>query len=110
MKYLHIFISLLLLAGSQTGNSLEPDRERYISWQGGPGYLALVSGQRTAPIWFSGKDHPGVVRALEDLQSDLEKVTGTRPRLVDPETVPEGETGPATGVILAGTIGMNPLV
>ena len=110
MKYLHIFITVALLAGCGTVNGLEPDRGTYISWKSGPGYVAVASGQRTAPIWFSGADHRGVVRALEDLQSDLEKVTGTRPLLVDPDTRPDGGSGSDAGIILAGTIGMNPLV
>jgi hypothetical protein len=43
------------------------------------GAFPLVTADRTAPLWHDANDYPGVVRALGDLQDDIERVTGRRP-------------------------------
>jgi hypothetical protein len=44
-----------------------------------PGVFPLVTTDRAAPLWYDADDHPGVVRALLDLQVDIERVPSRRP-------------------------------
>jgi len=41
----------------------------------------LVTVDKTAPLCYSFEDHKGVVRAISDLQADIERVTGKKPLL-----------------------------
>ena len=53
---------------------------------------------------MSSEDWPGVIRAMGDLQSDLDRVTGTAPDLVT------GKPPRRKEVVIAGTIGKSPLI
>lgn len=44
---------------------------------------AITSGGTPATIWIDSSDWPGVHRAAIDLQNDLEKVTGSRPAVLN---------------------------
>ena len=79
--------------------------ETYIATSPAPGSLALVADGRALPIVYSGDDHPGVVRVVEDLQADIARVTSVRPEL-SADTVPSG----AREIVLVGTLGVSPLV
>ena len=41
----------------------------------------LVSGNQTAGLWCDSLDYKGVLRAIGDLQTDIERVTGKRPQI-----------------------------
>ncbi len=43
------------------------------------GAFPLVTADGAAPLWYDANDYPGVVRALGDLQADIERVTSRRP-------------------------------
>ncbi len=64
----------------------------------------LVSQTVAAPLFLDPADHAGVLRAAADLQTDIEKVTGTKPALVS-DRKPEQTT-----VVIAGTIGHSALI
>ncbi|WP_405014212.1 glycosyl hydrolase 115 family protein [Kitasatospora sp. NBC_01539] len=91
-------------AGDAAGTGRPTDPGNWISFTPRPGALALVENGRAAPIVVSGADHPGVVRAVGDLQADVERVTGVRPAVVR-DTVPRGRTA-----VIVGTIGRSPLI
>ncbi|GAA0991648.1 glycosyl hydrolase 115 family protein [Acrocarpospora macrocephala] len=75
--------------------------DSYIVSSPGNGRFPLVAGGRAAPLVVSADDYPGVVRAVGDLQSDIQKVTGVRP----------GVSGQAQGeVVIVGTLGHSLLV
>jgi Glycosyl hydrolase family 115/Gylcosyl hydrolase family 115 C-terminal domain len=76
----------------------------YLSTKSGPGRLALVSGGKAAPLVVSGSDHPGVIRVVNDLQSDIAAVTGVKPA-VSVDTLPSADE-----IVLIGTIGTSPLI
>ena len=70
-----------------------------------PASFALVENRRAIPLIVSDNDWPGVVRAAQDLSSDIERVTGSHPEVkhVPPEL--------AGGVaIIIGTIGRSALI
>src|SRR5258708_9017573 len=64
----------------------------------------LAAGGTAAPLFVSGRDFPGVVRAASDLVVDVERVTGHRPRI-------GGDSiGTARDIVLIGTLGKAPLI
>ncbi|MBN1397499.1 MAG: glycosyl hydrolase 115 family protein [Bacteroidetes bacterium] len=85
------------------------DNPSNISFKKGKNNFALSYSGKSAPLFVSSQDYPGVIRAFKDLQADIEKVTGTRPEL----TVVKSKTSivPASReIVLAGTIGKSPLI
>lgn len=74
-----------------------------VSDEAPPGGFTLVSGDRVAGFSHSEGEWPGVVRAIRDLQSDLERVTGRRPKIAT-------AAGPVPGAILIGTLGKSTLI
>ena len=76
------------------------------SWAGAgvAGETILVRAGAAAPIFVSAEDWPGVQRAAQDLQADIERVTRIKP---DYST-----TSPMNGatVVLVGTMGKSPVI
>jgi Glycosyl hydrolase family 115/Gylcosyl hydrolase family 115 C-terminal domain len=76
----------------------------YIATHPGRGRFPLVARGAAAPIVVSGDDHPGVVRVVGDLQTDIGKVTGVTPAVLT-DAVPRRDA-----VVIVGTIGRSPLI
>jgi hypothetical protein len=95
-------------AGATTGqgaaSAAPADPDDYIAGAPGPGRFPLVSGRRAAPLVVDGGDHPGVVRVVGDLRTDIERVTGVRP------AVATGDVPDARDVVLVGTLGHSPVI
>ena len=64
----------------------------------------LVRNQTASPVLVSSDDYSGVRRAAEDLQVDVERVSGTRPALID-----NGKR-PKRFEVIVGTIGKSPAI
>lgn len=77
----------------------------YVSARPGFGRFPLVAAGRAARLVVDGADYPGVVRAVDDLQADIGRVTGVSPE-VTTGAVPPG----AAMVVLVGTIGHSKLI
>lgn len=67
------------------------------------GAFPLVTGSETAALWVDADDHAGVIRAVGDLQGDIERVTGRRP------TAASGTTASGTPVVI-GTLAQSRLI
>jgi hypothetical protein len=69
----------------------------------------LSFSSKSAPLYVSAQDYLGVIRALKQLQTDIEKVTGAGPQLT---VLPSGENVIPTSkeIVLVGTIGKSPLI
>ncbi|MEU4222105.1 glycosyl hydrolase 115 family protein [Actinoplanes sp. NPDC026623] len=80
------------------------DRGSYVSALPGRGRFPLVAGGRAAPLVVSAGDHAGVIRVLDDLQSDIAAVTGVTP-VVAHDRIPGGRDP-----VLVGTLGKSPLI
>jgi hypothetical protein len=63
----------------------------------------LVTVDKTAPLCYSSDDHKGVVRAITDLQADIERVTGKKP-LLSTDSLPSGHT------VIIGTLGQSKII
>jgi hypothetical protein len=68
------------------------------------GCLTISSGKGSADMLISSKDDPGVIRAFNDLRTDIKTVTGNLPVLSDENSRSHSD------VIIAGTIGKSPLI
>jgi len=66
----------------------------------GVGAFPLVTAERAAPLWYDVADHKGVVRAIGDLQADIERVTSKKP--VVSTTLPK-----QTELVIIGTLGKS---
>jgi hypothetical protein len=68
------------------------------------GALALANSGRVATLLASGNDWPGVLRAAADLQSDVERVTGTRPAFST------AQPAASSDAVIIGTLGRSALI
>jgi hypothetical protein len=60
----------------------------------------LFDGQNAAPIFVETNDDRAVIRAAGDLVEDVQRVTGTKPELVQ-------DTGGKMNVVIIGTLGQS---
>ncbi len=72
--------------------------------RGAPGEVVLAGGRAAAPIFVAAGDWPGVQRAAQDLQADVERVTGVKP------AISTAMPGAARQVVLIGTVGRSDLI
>lgn len=94
-----ILLFLLLLAGSATAQN-----GQYVAFEKSKTGFPLAATGKTAPLYASTSDWPGVLRAARDLQADINRVTKITPTL----TTDQAPTGKE--VVLIGTIGKSPLI
>jgi hypothetical protein len=77
----------------------------YVSNSPAPGSFALVENHAAVPLLVSDSDWPGVVRAADDLSTDIDRVTGQQPAIEHtPSELPGGVA------VIIGTIGKSPLI
>jgi hypothetical protein len=80
-------------------------RQSYVSNTPALGSFALVENHSAVPLLVSDADWPGVVRAAQDLRSDVDRVSGVQP------DVKRTSSDLAGGVaIIIGTIGKSALI
>lgn len=60
----------------------------------------LVAPSGLAPLWYDAGDFPGVIRAVGDLQADIERVTGKKPASTSAQT-------PGDRIVIVGTLGKS---
>src|SRR5512145_3136385 len=67
------------------------------------GFPLSVSG-KSAPLYISSGDFPGVIRAFRDLQTDIGRVTNAVPDFYS------GSIPKANYIVIAGTLGKSPVI
>jgi hypothetical protein len=77
---------------------------KYVAFTPSAGALELVSRSSAAPLVVDPTEWPGVTRAVRDLQADLARVTGRKPRVVHPDS------NRAPVAVIVGTIGRSALI
>jgi hypothetical protein len=96
-------VSSLALAQTSTNGSGAAATTPYVAFQKLSGSFALANGGQPVPLFVSAEDFPGVVRAVNDLRADLERVTGNAPTVTT--------TGAPNGrLVIVGTLGKSPIV
>jgi len=103
MRFSTILVSAILLAGAaREGHAI--GQTRYISDKAAAGAFPLVNSGRAAAIFVDTADWPGVIRAADDLQADIQRVAGA------PAAVRHDSKTLSGAAIIIGTIGRSPLV
>jgi len=90
------FLSTVVIAAPSLGLTTELVSETEAS----PDAFPLATPSGLSPIWYDAADWSGVVRAVGDLQADVERVTTRRP------VVSTERTG-APAVVIVGTVGRS---
>ena len=85
-------------------SSLPPGQDGWVTTERRPGDFELVSARTAAAIWVDTNDYAGVLRAARDLQSDVERVAGIKPKLAD------GSIVRGSNIVLVGTLGRSQLI
>lgn len=80
-----------------------PVHARLVSPKTSDGAFALVAQAQASALVVDANDHRGVHHAVEDLQADIERVTGLKPITSDGKTK-------GTGRVVIGTLGHSALV
>lgn len=93
-------VLLLFAVPGQAGLGLS---ENLVSEEPQPGAFPLVAPDQTAALCYDASDYKGVIRAIGDLQTDIERVTGQKP--------PLAASRPAAGhPVIIGTLGKSEMV
>ena len=81
------------------------DSTSYVSNSKVKGSFALSASGKSAPLYVSKEEFSGVIRALEDLQKDISRVTHVEPQLFVDKKVPK-----AKEIVIVGTLGKSPII
>ncbi|EJD06965.1 uncharacterized protein FOMMEDRAFT_102997 [Fomitiporia mediterranea MF3/22] len=81
-------------------------QENCVSFESDPTSFSVVSGGSVAPIYLSEDEWPGVQRTAFDFASDIEKVAGKTPRLLNVTSDVKASLPP----IIVGTLGKSSLI
>src|SRR4030095_7839568 len=99
------FLLALLAAVAFPPNLLAIGRTRYVETTASRGSFPLVGSRGASPIYVDARDWPGVIRAVSDLQADIQRVTTLSPAIVRDANGRRTEQ-----MVLVGTIGKSPLI
>ena len=94
--------ALLILVFS--GSAFAIGQTRYVETVPSAGSFAIAQGKATATLCVDSSDWAGVVRAVGDLQADVERVTGIKPALCGDAPALKGNA------IIIGTVGKSALI
>nr|MBX2857507.1 glycosyl hydrolase 115 family protein [Cellvibrionaceae bacterium] len=99
---LFLFLFTLLVGSARVSALGDPS---YVVEEDEKGeHFPLVSSEKLATLYVSSLDHKGVLRALENLQKDIRRVSGRAPKLATKLSQLRGN------VVFAGTIGSSPVI
>ncbi len=98
--------SLMILLGlfGLCSTAFALGQERYVETMSDAGNFVIVKQKQVATLYVDTNDYPGVVRAVNDLQADIKRVTDCSAAITH-QTRNLGQT-----VILIGTLGKSPLI
>jgi hypothetical protein len=95
-----LLISLL----AAPSDCLAIGQEQYVENMREPGSFGIVQDGIAAPLYVDSNDHAGVVRAVNDLQADITRVTSLSPAIT------HEEKNLGAGAIIVGTVGKSQLI
>lgn len=105
MRKLAVFLLVLAIPAALPNHAFAIGQTRYIETASSRGSFPLVGPSGAASLYVDATDWPGVVRAVGDLQADIQRVTTLTPTIV------RDANARRTGVmVLVGTIGKSPLI
>ena len=98
------FLVFLSLAIFLPNTMLAIGEPSYISTTAGKKFFKLSASGKSSPLFIDSNDFPGVIRALKDLQSDIDKVTNHKPEIVY-DKLPANKQ-----IVIVGTYGKNSII
>ncbi|MBN2425182.1 MAG: glycosyl hydrolase 115 family protein [Calditrichaceae bacterium] len=99
-----IYVIIIFLALFTFSISIVSASESYISSEDGPGYFPLLDKGKSATLFLSSQDYPGVLKVAAHLQTDINRVSGTMPELIMDKIPKEN------ALVIIGTIGKSPVI
>ena len=102
MTKIVLFTAVCLLCSNHY--ALAIGQQRYVDTAYSEGSFQLAKKDRLAVLYVDSQDYPGVVRAANDLQADIVRVTG-RTAMVTHEQASLGKNA-----VIIGTIGMSQII
>ena len=92
-RLFQIFLLGIFISGASNAQTLNPFESDFVIEKPlSNNDFPVVSDDGTSSvISYDAKDYPGVIRAIYDLQNDIDSVTGKRPLLVTENNVSEFE-------------------
>ncbi len=105
LSRMRLLLTCLLL----TANLWALGGPHYVETSTRPGAFPLVENGSAAALRVDPADWPGVQRAAQDLQADVNRVTGVTPAL-NAAAQNTAATNMAPKMILIGTVGKSPLI
>ena len=103
-KVLFVLVLMLPMCCFFRPDVMAIGQERYVASSFARGSFPLVQGNSAAAIYVDSKDWPGVIRAANDLQADIARVTGVKAAIFNDI----GRVGKM--VILVGTLGKSSVI
>ena len=98
------FMIICLIMNLAYSDLFAESTNSYITIDKSKGVFTLAEGGKSAPIYASSQDFPGVHRVIKHLQRDISSVTNAQSE-IKLDTKLFGEQ-----VIIIGTLGKNPLI
>ena len=89
--------------GGQQAHAETESTKTIISDVSRRGAFPLVSKNASAELWHDTGDYPGVIRAISDLQADIQRVTDRKPRIASSKTS-------CKRPVIIGTLGHSSLI
>jgi hypothetical protein len=80
------------------------DGSIYVSTSKGEDFFPISESGKSTTLYISPDDYPGVIRALNDLKTDIGKVTDTEPDIAFDNLSDQKE------VVIVGTLGKSPVI
>jgi len=96
-----LLYALVLFLFVQTSFAQKSDD--YVSKTPISGGFSLISDEKVPDLLLSEGDFPGIFRVAEDLQTDIEKVSGVKPKILKNEN-------PVENLIIIGTLGKSEII
>ena len=97
-------VIVLCLLGSPLLHAITIGEDRYVDSAYHPGDFSIVTRNAAATLLVDSADFPGVVRAVNDLQADIERVTNRT------AAIAHDENNLGSNVIAVGTVGKSKII
>jgi len=97
-------VIVLCLLGSPLLHAITIGEDRYVDSAYHPGDFSIVTRKAAATLLVDSADFPGVVRAVNDLQADIERVTNRT------AAIAHDENNLGSNVIAVGTVGKSKII
>lgn len=104
-KFYQVFLLLISYSFFSNAQTINPSLPDFVVNKptSNKDFPVVSTGGSPSVISYDDSDFPGVVRAIHDLQNDVESVTGKRPLIAAENEVPEYE-------IIIGTLGKSKVI